>query len=240
MRYLQFLLFTAFLCLVPRVAHAEPDPDPKDDKKGETTDAEKLAAALKREEDYKKEIEGLKNPKKPDPKDDDGLNEKARKEREAAEKEAASTKEIERALGFNLGIDQFVKTNESLLPTDIASIVKLAHKENYANATAKAGALKAAIIQSYFGVQANVDALTAGQKRTLDEYLKLTKDRKEQNAPDIYENVFEPALETIRKVKKAEEVGRSRAGFANPSDADAAYKAKMVKHSQAAHLGVKT
>ncbi len=233
----------ASLCLVLFASVAKADDKPGDkpgDKK--PTAEEQLAAALKREEDYKKEIETLKKPKPdptPDPKDQDGLREKAAKEKADAEKTAATTKEIERALLFTTGLDKFVVDNAPLLPSDIPAIVKIANKETYDNATLKAGALKKAIIESYFSVQDNLDALTAGQKATLDEYLKLTKNGKESKAADIYENIFEPALEMIRRIKKAEDVGRGRAGFATTTEANSAYKDKLVAGSRKAHLGEK-
>lgn len=246
MIFLRTVLFGFALFLSGEIAWA--DPDDKGGSKNENqqgeTDAQKLAAALKREEDLKKELEeARKGKKKDDGDEDDGdskdLRAKARKEKEDAEKTAAQTKDIERALGFNLGVDEFVAKNASLLPNEIAQIVKLAHKETYDNALAKASALKKSIIESYFAVQANLDALTSGQRATLDDYLKLTKTGKEQKAADIYENIFEPALETVRRVKKAEEIGRARSGFASSSDSNAAYKEKLVRASRKTHLGEK-
>lgn len=250
MRFLFQFLFAFVLYSFNGAAFAQPDPPANPP--GET-DAQKLAAALKREEDLRTENAALKNKKKskgPPPEDDDDaddaaddddadddLNTKARKKKASDEKTAATTKQIEKALGFNLGVDDFVAKNSSLLPSEIVSIVKLAHKETYDSAFAKASALKAAIIQAYFTVQSNVDALTAGQKTTLDDYLKLTKTGKETKAAEIYENIFEPALETIRQVKKAEELSRGRTGLANSSEGDSNYKDKLVRMSRKTHLG---
>ena len=137
-------------------------------------------------------------------------------------------------------IDTFVKENKDLLPAEIAAIVTQANKETYDNASAKAGAMKSAIIQSYFAVQANLDQITPAQKVQLDDYLKLTKTGKEQRAAEIYENIFEPALETVRRVKKAEEVGRSRTGFGLSTEGNTAYKDKLVAMARKTHLGEKT
>lgn len=247
MRVFWNLLFSLFLVSVTGMAFADDDKGGKGGKEGEKTETaeEKLAAALKREEDLKTQLEAERKKKKKETEEDDDdeedndLRKKAKRQKDDADNAQLQTKNIERALSFNMSIDDFVAKNASLLPNEIASIVKLAHKETYDNATAKASALKAAMIQSYFGVQANMDALTASQRSTLDDYLKLTKTGKESKAADIYENIFEPALETIRKVKKAEEVGRGRHGFANPSDSSNAYKDKLVKMSRKTHLGEK-
>lgn len=204
------------------------------------SDADKLAAALRREEELKAEIERLKpkEPKEPKPDDDDLLT-KNRKARESAEEMKRQTKLIESALGFNMGVDEFIKTNNDLLPNEVADIVKLAHKETYDDAQAKANSLKASIIQSYFSVQDNVNALTPSQKSALDDYLKLTKSGKEQKAAEVYENIFEPALQMARRLKKAEEVGRSRQGYAISSEKNTAYKDKLVQISRRTHLGEK-
>lgn len=207
---------------------------------GETLD-QKLAAALKREEEYKAEIERMKKGDKKDPpKDDDDLIKKVAKDKETNEEIAKQTKEIERALGFNMRIDMFVKENKDLLPAEVSAIVAQANKETYDSAAAKAGAMKSAIIQSYFAVQANLDSITPAQKVALDDYLKLTKTGKEQRAADIYENIFEPALETVRRVKKAEEVSRSRSGFGVNTETNTAYKDRLVAISRRTHLGEKS
>jgi len=236
------LAFLGFL-FSSTLAFADPNPPPPANNNppnptGET-DATRLAAALKREEELKVELEALKNPKKPDPKDDDDLIKKARKEKEDGESLQVKTKQIERALGFNMGIDTFVKDNAELLPAEVAQIVALAHKESYDDAQSKASAIKASMIQSYFAIQANLDALTASQKTTLSDYLKLTKSGKEQKAAEVYENIFEPALEMVRKVKKAEEVGRGISGYGNPSAGSTAYKDRLVAMSRRTHLGEK-
>jgi hypothetical protein len=223
-------------------AYADAPPPPPNNNppppSGETVE-QKLAAALKREEDYKVELEKLRKPKDPDPKDDDDLRKKVQKDKETNEEIAAQTKHIERALGFNMRIHTFVKDNADLLPAEIGAIVAQADKETYDNAQAKASAMKKSIIESYFAIQANMEAITPAQKVALDDYLKLTKTGKEQKAADIYENIFEPALETTRKVKKAEEVGRSRTGFGHSNDTNTAYKDRLIKIARKTHLGEK-
>lgn len=206
---------------------------------GETIEQIKAAAA-KREEELKAEIEALKKGQKkdPDPKDDeDDLRKKVAKDKESAEEIAKQTKAIERALGFNMRIHQFVKENKDLLPAEVEALVKQADKETYDTAAHKAAVVKKAIIESYFAIASNLEPLTASQKSQLDDFFKLTKTGKESKASDIYENIFEPALETIRKVKKAEEVGRSRAGYGRSSESHNAYKDRLVSIARKTHLG---
>lgn len=188
--------------LLGKFEKPEPDPKPKDDPKAKDD---------------------------PKPKDDDDLISKARKEREAAEKQKGEVKSIESALSFNMGVEEFVKTNKDLLPSDIDGVLKVALKEKYDSATDKANAIRSAFVQKFFEVQDNVDLLTAGQKTSLDDYLKLTKNGKEQKAGEVYTNIFEPALETLKKVKKAEELGKSRAGVATGNDMEKGYADRLHK-----------
>lgn len=181
--------------------------------------------------EYENKIKELS--KKPDPKDDPDLKEKARIERESADKKTAETKALERALTFNLKSKDFLKTNESLLPKDVADIFAQAEKENYASAVEKDGAIKAGMIQSFFAVQENADLLTPGLKTSLDEYLKLTKTEKQTRAQSTYEAIFEPAFEMLKRVKKAEQLNR---GFNSEDDFDVAYKNKLMKLSNETHL----
>lgn len=207
-----------------------------------------LAALLKRNEELAAAIEELKKGKggKPDPKpgdddgdDTDGLREKARKEEEAKKKRAGEVKEVERAMKFNLTIDQFTKENKDFLPPEIDGILKQAAKENYDTELDRASAMKAAIVQSYYSIQANLDALTGAQRKQLEEWNRLTKKAREEKAADIYENIFEPAIDTARRVKKAEEVGRSRSGLATRNENHEAYKDKLIRLSEEAYLGKK-
>ncbi len=168
--------------------------------------------------------------------DDPGLLDKARKEQEERNKKNLDTKALENALKFTMRSEEFLKTNSSLLPKDVDNIFKIADKENYGNAIEKESAIKSGVIQSFFSVQANMDLLTESQKTSLDEYLKLTKDGKQDKAQATYANIFEPTFEMLKRVKKAEALSK---GHAPEGDEDLAYKNKMMKHSRSHFLGEK-
>lgn len=167
------------------------------------------------------------------------LRDKIKKQKEREEERRQENRRIESALKFNLSINDFVKNNEDLLPSEIPEILKAADKEKYDSAIERANIVKSNLIQAFFAVQSNLDLLTANQKAQLDDYLKLTKNGKEQRAELIYENIFEPAIETLRKVKKAEEVGKANAGFSSGSKSENAYKEKLMAISRKTHLGEK-
>lgn len=194
----------------------------RDALKKEKSDAE--AARLAKEADDKKKKET----------DDPELIEKARREREAGDKDANRIKRLESSIGFNMKSADFLKLNAALLPKEVEDILKAAEKENYSDATEKADALKAGIMQSFFSLQANVDLLTAGQKAQLDDYLKLTKTGKQERAQAMYDMVFEPAFEMLKRTKRAEQLNK---GYAGGGDAEEAYKQRLMSGSNK-HYGL--
>lgn len=185
-------------------------------------------------------------PKKDDPppkkdddeEDDEDLNDKAKKAKDAAAKEGQKTKELETALKFNLGVSEFVKSHKDLLTTEVEDVIKQAEKETYDSAIEKASAVKAGIIKAFFSVQANVDDLSSSRKAKIEDYLKLTPKGRAEKASDVYE-IFEDAIETAKKVKKAQELGKASGGHAGGSKQENAYKEKLMNVSRKTHLGEK-
>jgi len=186
-------------------------------------------------EEYDKLMAGNKKQESTPPPDDD-VNEKARKEQEKRDQEQRNTKQLESAVTFNLAVDDWAKKNSDLLPKDISGILVEAHKETYETASAKSAVIKAGIIKSYFSLQDNVNNLTESHKATVEEYLRLTPKVREERAASVYENIFEPALESQRKIKRALELNRGGAISAG-SDSDTAYKEKLIRLSNKSHLG---
>lgn len=183
----------------------------------------------------KKKIE----PPPPEKKDDPDLAEKARKEREDNDRRAAEQSRTEKAIQFNLSIDSLVKENADYLPKNIGDILVTAKKENYGSKVEEANAVRAAFIREFFSIQENLDRLTPSQKSTLENFLKLAKNVKEERAEEIYENLFEPALQSLRQIRKAEELERSKHGLGDQSDAEKAYKDRLIRHSKQTLLGKK-
>jgi len=209
----------------------------------------KVFEALKTEhEKLKSEYEKLKGEKTKQPekkddlndktkKDDQDLLEKVKKEKELMAGKTSDVKNLESAVQFNYKINDFIKDHENLLPSDIESIVKIAEKESFDTQLDKANAVKDGMIKSFFSIDANTQLLTSSQKSQLDDYLKLTKNSRLEKVSQVYDNVFEPALELIKKVKKAEEVGRARYGISSKPEDD--YKNKLLKLAKRVHLNEK-
>ena len=167
----------------------------------------------------------------------DDLAEKARKEREAKDKKNSDSKTLTTAIKFNMGGREWAKNNASLLPKSIEGIFEAAEKENYGTEVDKANAIKVGIVSEFFAVQTNVDLLTEAQKSKLAEFKALTKNDKHERVQDIYDVLFEPTFESLRSVTKARQLNL---GHGTQTDAEAAYKEKLIKGARKHYLGEKT
>lgn len=176
-------------------------------------------------------------PKKDDPpKEDPTLADKARQEREAAEKKGSYEKSLGSALKFNMSAADFLKNNTGLLPKTIEGIFTAAEKEKYDSEIDKANAIKVGIVSEFFAVQANMDQLTDAQKVEVADFLKLTKNGKQDRIENVYAMIFEPTLESIRKIEKAKQVN---SGEKDQSSAEKALADRMMKQAKKHYLGDK-
>ncbi len=203
-----------------------PKPDPAKD----------MEALRTQNADLLKRLEAIEAKGKP-PKDDPDLIEKEKLEREKKDKETGNTKAIESALRFSLGAKDWLKTNQTLLPKEIEGIFAAADKENYSSAIEKDSAIKSSVIQSFFNLQSNMDLLTPSQKSALEDFQKLTKNGKQEKAQGLYDTIFEPTFEMLKRVKKAEQLAKQ--DHAPGTDTEVAYRDRMVKMSKKHYLGEK-
>ncbi len=199
-------------------------------------------SALKKSADdhaaLKAELDKIKTAPAPKKEDDADLKKKADDQRALDEKKTSDNRALEKAVRFSMGAEGFLKTNESLLPKDVADIFKAAEKEKYDTVVEKDRAITSGIVQAFFSVQSNLDLLTTSQKTALEDYLKLTKTGKEEKAREVYDNIFEPTFEMLKRIKKAEAIGKGGGGTS--TDAETAYKNKLIAGSRKHYLGEKT
>lgn len=188
--------------------------------------------------DYDALLKRLEAIEKPNPQPDDDLLKKAEAERKLKESKGADSKSLESALKFTIAAPEWLKTNLSLLPKDVEGIFTAAAKESYDDEVQKASAIKSGVVQSFFKVQENMDLLTSAQKIVLDDWLKLTKTGREEKAQAIYDSIFEPSFEMLKRLKKAATLSQS--GARNSDDAETAYKTKLISGSKKHYLGDKT
>lgn len=189
------------------------------------------ADLLKQLDEAKKS--GSTGSKADDKKDDKTLNDKVEEERRLKAEKGANEKSLEAALRFNLESDKFIKENQSILPNEVADLFAAANKETFDSEVDKANATKAALIHSFFKVQANLDVLTSSQKSQVEDFLKLSAKGKAEEAHKLYRDVFEPAINMVKQVRKAEQVSKARSGMADSPDYMKNYENKLIAHSRA-------
>lgn len=170
------------------------------------------------------------------PPDDPSLGDKVRKEQEEKDKAAKREKALESAIGFAHASKDFIKANAGLLPKTIEGIFAKAETEKYDSAVDKANAIKVEIVKEFFSVQANMDLLTSTQKNEVEEFLKLTKNGKQDRIENMYAMIFEPTLETLRKVEKAKQVNLETK---DQTDGEKAYVDRMMNLSKKHYMGDK-
>ncbi len=79
--------------------------------------------------------------------------------------------------------------------------------------------------------------LTENQKKSLADFLKLTKNGKEETSHTIYENVFEPGFEMLKQVKKTED--KMKAKQQDSTSNSNSYKDKLKAGSMEKYFGKK-
>lgn len=209
-------------------------PDPKPDPKGGDPKPDPRDDIIKKLEERLAKLE--KGDPKPDPKPDpkdDSLADRARKDREAKDKAAADTKTLEKAIVFTKDAPAWAKENEAILPKNIADIFAQAEKKNYGTSVEKAAEMKLALVSEFFAIKENLDLLTEGQKSALADFNALTETVKRERVQGIFETVFEPTFENIKRVRKAAQLNK---GGANPTSSESAFEKKMQGYSKKLYL----
>ncbi len=70
----------------------------------------------------------------------------------------------------------------------------------------------------------------------IEDFKNLTKDKKHEQAQQIFDSIFEPTFETLKKVKRAEQVSK---GFKDESNVETGYRDRLTKGARKHFLGEK-
>lgn len=147
------------------------------------------------------EIKSLKA--KPKPEGDptiqaiDDNKKKEAQNRVTQEKIAAAAK-------FNVRFDTFLKEYSGVLPADANEIPKFATPENYPNELDLAAAYKSALMQSFFKEEENLKYLSDSQLAKWKAFQSLGTAGRLEDAPNVYDIVFEPAVNHARSIRQAQ------------------------------------
>lgn len=165
-------------------------------------------------------------PKEPekDPEKEKGLLGEAKKDVETKTNQENTQADIERALSFNMKIDEFVEKYKDILPQSTKSVVQIANGKTYSSAIAKADEIRKALIESYLEVQANIDCLPDGMKTKANAFKALTEDAKKVNSGQYWE-IVEVGAELQASKKRAEAINRANG---NNNGQENAFRARFL------------
>lgn len=163
--------------------------------------------------------------------DGDDMRDRNRRDNEQRETAQREQARVESAVTFNLTLGKWCDDNKELLPAEIPEILKRSATENFESASAKAAELRSAIILSFFDLQENEDLLTASQKASLANYKKLSRTAKIEKAADFYETIFEPTFESLRKIRRAQDLNAG-----GQSSQNTALRDRLIKQGQEVYL----
>jgi hypothetical protein len=175
-----------------------------------------------------KDLDEATKPNKKDDKktDDETVLEAIRKK----EKEDAELKDRENRISESAKFIATFKTTidaaDGFFPAEVNGILDAINKKKYDTELQRADDLRATIAESVFSVAKNLDLLTDIGKAKVEGYLNLSQSAKEKEAGAIWEYVLN-AMDTYKRIAKAERIEQVRRGFANPTDAQSKYDAKI-------------
>ena len=141
-------------------------------------------------------------------KKNDGLLDEAKKNMadESNKKEAQT--DIEKAVGFNMKIEQFAENFKNILPSSAKSIVETAKNKEYDSAIAKANDIRKAILDAYLEIQANVDGLPESMRAKANAYKALTEDAKLAKSSSFWE-IVEIGAEMAKAKARASAISKA-------------------------------
>lgn len=156
-------------------------------------------------------------------KDDDDLLDKIQKDKKSKEDAKAMETKLVEATKFNLRLDTFLKEYAGILPSDANEIPKAATLEKYSNEVERSAAIKATLMQSFFKEEENLKYLSESQLAKWKAYQSLGTVGRTEEAPAIYDVVFEPAVNHARSIRQAQ-IKASEGAAAGSKDSDIIFR----------------
>lgn len=151
--------------------------------------------------------------------EDDPLLDKISKQKKQDTDQKALAARIASATLFNDKLETFLKEYAGILPEDVNELPKTASEVDYPDAIQRANALKSSLVTSFFKEEANKKYLSESQNAKLKSWLALGKDARAEEAHQIYESIFEPAVNHARSVRQAQ-LKQKEDSYAGSKDSD--------------------
>lgn len=190
---------------------------------------EEVNALVAERDGLKKQLEEAKKPASPAGQNtlqepDVLAKVKAAQEAQTAEKDRISV--LEKAVDFNRTVESYLGEHKALLPALALPLFTELNKRTYTSPVVKAQVLQKSLLENFFSLKENVDALPKIMQSDLERFKTLADDEKEKLAGEFWK-LIPLTLETKSLAKKAEEVKRANGGFVETNDAKKAYNERF-------------
>lgn len=184
------------------------------------TKAEELEKQLKTKEE---ELAKFKTPPK---KEDDDVVKKLREEEDKKNLHQKQTEVLQKAIKFNLSIPAYLDAKKDLLTPISKKIFEEINNKSFTDEAEKSKHFQKNIIDDFFSLKENVDAIPETYKDRITYYKSLAEDEKYKRAEEFWD-ILKLTVETKELIKKQEEIKKANGGFVEKNDVKNNYDSKV-------------
>ena len=186
---------------------------------------EKAAKAEELEKQVKAKDEELAKIKTP-PKVDDDVVKKLREEEDKKNKQLKQTEVLQKSIKFNLSLPAYLDGKKDLMTPISKKIFDEINTKTYNDESEKTKHFQKNIIDDFFSLQENVNAIPETYKDRITFYKSLAEDEKYKRAEEFWD-ILTLTVETKELMKKQEEIKKANGGFIEKNDVKNNYDAKV-------------
>lgn len=185
---------------------------------------EKATKSDELEKQLKAKEEELAKLQKP-PKNDDVVR-KVKEDEDKKNSQQRQTEILQKSIKFNLSIPAYLDAKKDLLTPISKKIFEEINGKSYNDESEKSKHFQKNIIDDFFSLQENVDAIPETYKDRITYYKSLAEDEKYKRAEEFWD-ILKLTVETKELVKKQEEIKKANGGFVEKNDVKNNYDSKV-------------
>lgn len=186
---------------------------------------DKAAKAEELEKQVKAKEEELAKFKTP-PKPDDDVVKKLREEEDKKNLQQKQTEVLQKSIKFNLSLPTYLESKKDLLTPISKKIFDEINTKAYTDESEKTKHFQKNIIDDFFSLQENVNAIPDTYKDRITYYKSLAEDEKYKRANEFWD-ILTLTVETKELIKKQEEIKKANGGFIEKNDVKNNYDTKV-------------
>ncbi len=133
--------------------------------------------------------------------------------------------EMESAIKFNMGLDDFVENFKAVLPETTKAIIAEVNKKNYTTEVVKANTIRASLIEAFIAIKQNLEILPQTMKEKAMRFNSLTEDEKQKQSSSFWD-VVEVGATHRQLMGKAQAL--QKANGTNADGGESAHRARFL------------